>query len=454
MLWVAGIGASAGGLEASQRLLAHLPNTGYLACVIANHQAVDGHTEILVRQLGLVALGWEVTVAQDGEPVLPGKVYVVPAGQDAKMVSGRLVLQAPDASNLSSPSVNVLLASIALECGPQGVGVILSGTGSDGVAGCRALRERGGSTFAQSDARFEGMPRAAQAASVADQFLPAHLIAARLTHLGQPPEPAREVGLHDLLDLVLRHTGHDFSGYKPETLSRRAQARMTKLGIGSLAQYLEHMRLHLAEAKFLQEHFLVSLSSFFRDPECFDALRGPLEAALHDKETLSIWTPACASGEEPYSLAILAKELLGSRKVTVRVLASDLNPDALALAERGLYPETAVKHLEPALLARHFERTGQQYRVREGLRAMCTFRCQDVIRTDAPHDLDLISCRNLLIYFRSELQGQLIRKFHQALLPEGLLFIGPAETLGPQGHSLFRPVDALHRIFRRRPGPG
>jgi chemotaxis protein methyltransferase CheR/two-component system CheB/CheR fusion protein len=441
-------------LEASQRLLTHLPNTGRLACVVANHQAVDGHTEILVRQLGLVAAGWEVKVAENGEPVLPGKVYVIPAGQDGKLVAGRLVLQAPDAANLSSPSVNLLLASIAVEFGPQGIGVILSGTGSDGVAGCRALRGRGGSTFAQSDARFEGMPRAVEAALVVGQILPAHLIAGHLARLGQPSEPPSEIGLPDLVDLVLRHTGHDFSGYKPETLSRRAQARMAKLDIGSLAQYLDHLRRHPVEVKILQEHFLVSLSSFFRDQESFDALRGPLEAALRDKETVSIWTPACASGEESYSLAILTKELLSPRKVTVKVLASDLNPEALAQAERGLYPETAVKHLQPDLVARHFQRTGQQYQVNEELRAMCTFRCQDVIRTDAPHDLDLISCRNLLIYFRSELQNQLIRKFHQALLPEGLLFIGPAETLGPQGHSLFRPLDVQHRIYRRRPGPG
>jgi chemotaxis protein methyltransferase CheR/two-component system CheB/CheR fusion protein len=253
---------------------------------------------------------------------------------------------------------------------------------------------------------------------------------------------------------VVRHTGHDFSGYKPETLSRRAQARMARLGIGSLNDYLDHATRHPAEVKTLQQHFLVSLSSFFRDPESFAALRGHLQAALGDKDTFSIWTPGCASGEETYSLAILVKELAGPRQVDIRVTASDLNAEALATAQQGVYPQAAVAALDPGLVSRYFERTGQEYRVREVLQAMCTFRCQDVIRCPAPPDQDLISCRNLLIYLRGQLQGQLIQKFYQALRQDGLLFIGPAETLAPQGNTLFRHLDAQHRIYRRRPGPG
>ncbi len=452
MIWVVGIGASAGGLEANRRLLTHLTNTGQVACVIANHQAVDGHTQILVRQLSLAAPEWRVREAQDGDPLLPGEISIIPAGQEGTIVNGRMILRARPAHQISSPSVNSLFCSIAKDHGPKAVGVILSGTGSDGVVGCRAIRSGGGLVFAQNDADFQGMPSAAEAASVVDHILSAHEIALRLGDLSGPrARPWTEPRLEDLIDLVRCHTGHDFSGYKPETLARRTLARRNKLGIGSLGDYLDYARAHPEEVKILQKQFLVSLSSFFRDPECFDSLRGILESALRVEEQVSIWTPGCASGEEPYTLAMLVMELDKQAGAKVRVLGSDLNSEAVALAQRGLYSPLSVKALQPGLVQRYFDHTGEQYRVVERLREVCSFRCQDVIRCEAPRDLNLISCRNLLIYLGAELQGELIRKFHKALAPDGILFIGPAETLGPLGTSLFHTLDNQHRIYRRRP---
>lgn len=449
-LYLAGIGASAGGLDAVRALLAHLPHTRKVAYVVAQHQAADFNAQKLV-DLVQPNCPLRVEVARAGHPLTPDCVYWLPAGQDGR-VDGNILLLSPG-SSLSKPSVDLLLQSVATNFGSRSLGVVLSGAGGDGVVGCRAIQAAGGLTMAQSpaSARFPGMPEAAIQAGVVDRVLEPErmgaLLVQRLSDREVPP------GMATVLDLVQRATGVDFRGYKEETLQRRLQRRLSGLKLPGLEAYLELVRRKPEELGHLQQDFLVSLSGFFRDAECFAALAGELKSWLtHHRGTVRVWVPACATGEEPYSLAMLLVELLGAEQASQRctVDACDLNGQALEVARRGIYSAEALEKLDPARRQRHFTGTGNGYRVSELLRSMCRFQQQDVLTAPIPDRLDLISCRNLLIYLQSGLQGELLRRFRNGLRPGGLLFLAPVETTGTVGATLFTPVDKQHRLYRRR----
>ena len=451
-LFLAGIGASAGGLEAVRALLSHLPLTRKVAYVVAQHQAADFNAQKLV-DLVQPNCPLQVEVARSGRPLLPDHVYWLPAGQDGR-VDGKVLLLAPGAG-LSKPSVDFLLQSLATNFGSRSLGVILSGAGGDGVLGCRAIQAAGGLTMVQSPdtARFPGMPTAAIQAGVVDRVLDPEkmgpLLLQRLNDREVPP------GMATLLELVQRATGVDFRGYKEETLQRRLQRRLNGLKLPGLEAYFELVRRRPEELSQLQQDFLVSLSGFFRDPECFAALTGELKAwLLHHRGPVRVWVPACATGEEVYSLAMLLVEMLGAEQASQRcsLEACDLNAVALETARRGIYSSEAVSKLEPGRLQRHFVSTGNGYRVSELLRSMCRFQQQDVLTAPIPDRLDLISCRNLLIYLQSGLQGELLRRFRNSLRPGGLLFLAPSETTGTVGATLFTPVDKQHRLYRSRGG--
>lgn len=479
-LHIAGIGASAGGLEAMLPMFAKMRPTGRIAYVVAQHMAHDGHSDLVVRLINRES-ALPVVLAQDGESLEADKVYVIPSGKDGIVNGAILKLCDPSPSNLSTPSVNTLFTSIADSSRHNAIGIVLSGTGSDGVAGCRALRSHGGLTIAQepSEAKFNGMPSAAINAHLVDQILPVEGIGAALAELfpdflaPQPPKaplppplPAarsennvstdEQEELEPLLRLVHQATGIDFSSYKEETLLRRLDKRKSTLGITSASQYRELVRRQPEELHTLQHLFLISLSSFFRDRSAFRELERALAGLVAGKaqnEPIRVWVPGCASGEESYTLAILLYELLGEQRSShpVQITATDLNPEALELAQAGVYRQTAFREMEAALLARYFIAKGQHFEVCPALREAVEFEKRDVL-TGPPTGpgLDLISCRNLLIYMKSHLQDQLIIAFHRALRPQGLLFIGLSESLSFVGNSLFTPIDNYHRLFRRR----
>jgi chemotaxis protein methyltransferase CheR/two-component system CheB/CheR fusion protein len=254
-----------------------------------------------------------------------------------------------------------------------------------------------------------------------------------------------------LIPLVHKATGIDFSSYKEETLLRRLERRMATLGIASSDDYLALVRRKPEELRTLQHLFLVSMSSFFRDHESFQVLKMSLAKLVAGKtatETIRVWVPGCASGEEPLTLAILLKELAGS--CPIEITATDLNPEALNMAREAVYRQTAFKEMDGALRDRYFTPVGQHYSVQPALLSCIRYEQRDVLGGTPPADLDLVSCRNLLIYMKSHLQDKLIKIFHQALRPQGLLFIGPSESLSFVGNALFAPVDHYHRLFRRR----
>lgn len=442
-LYVAGIGASAGGLEALEQLLAHLPPTGRVAYVIAQHMAPDGHAELVARLLERRS-ELQVSLASDGEELVGDRVYLLPAGGDGVVCGDRLQLQAAAPDSLSRPSVDVLFDSLARQYGGSAIGIVLSGTGSDGVRGCRSIRAGGGLCLAQEprSARHSGMPLACLEAGVASEALLPQQMGARVAGLFSLPLPEptpAEPALGSLVRELREKTGLDFTRYKPETLTRRLNKRVADLGLASVAAYLARLAETPAEWHALGQLFLVSMSSFFRDRESFAALADAVPGT-----DLRIWVPGCASGEECYSLAILFEGRVSE------ILGTDLNEPCLEAARAGLYAESALAELEPQLRERYLVRREQLYEVRADLRQKCRFTKQDLVRGEAPQNLDLISCRNLFIYLNSDLQTELLGRFHAALRPGGVLFLGPSETLGPAGVALFRTVQAEHKIFRCR----
>jgi chemotaxis protein methyltransferase CheR/two-component system CheB/CheR fusion protein len=345
-----------------------------------------------------------------------------------------------------------------MDCKSRGIGIILSGTGSDGTSGCRAIRSQGGMTFAQDPmtAAYGGMPSFAMAAGAIDQVshqsdLPAQILARLSRQKAVPATPA----LEEILRLVMLSTGTDFSGYKEETLLRRLEQRKSALKIPSTENYLLHLRQYPAELINLQHAFLVSLSSFFRDRASFQTLRQELQRVAQHKESggaIRIWVPGCASGEEVYTLAIILAEILADRiqDFEISLTGTDLNPEALARAGAGIYEPRAFKEMDASFLERYFYPQEKSWQVKSWLRNMCRFECCDVLRHAPLQELDLISCRNLLIYLKTDTQEQLLQKFHDYLLPHGLLFLGQSESVSISGKAPFVPVHGYYRIFSRR----
>lgn len=495
---VAGIGASAGGLEALLQLFAHMQATGRVSYVVAQHMAKDGHDELVVRLMQRESV-LPVVLATDGIRLQADTVYVIPSGQDGHVREDKavansdapvLALSEPHVSHVSTPSANALMRSIAAVCGRSSVGIVLSGTGTDGAQGCAAIRAAGGLTLAQdpAQAKFNGMPQSAVDTRMVDQVLTAErmgeVLAARFPGKPAPgwnpggrvtappasvspsvPNPAVSTAeapldpalqeLQQLLRQVHTATGIDFSSYKEDTLLRRLVKRKEVVGAESAQDYQALIRRDATELHTLQHLFLVSVSSFFRDAESFSALQkglAELVARKPQNTPIRVWVPGCASGEEAYTLAILLQELTETTAPAcpVHIIATDLNPEALEVARAGVYRSAAFKEMDVGLRQRYFTAKGQEFEVRPALRQQVQFEQRNVL-SGAPGDgLDLVSCRNLLIYMKSHLQDQLIKTFHSALRPQGLLFIGQSESLSFVGNSLFHPVDPYHRLFRKR----
>jgi chemotaxis protein methyltransferase CheR/two-component system CheB/CheR fusion protein len=483
MMHVAGVGASAGGLEAMLAMFSGMQATGHIRYVVAQHMAKDGHDELVVRLIQRSS-ALPVCLATHGVRMLSDTVYVIPSGKDGKVQDDALHLCEPAPENISTPSVNVLLQSIARNCRSSAIGIVLSGTGTDGASGCRAIKAAGGITFAQDpqEAKFDGMPQAAIDSRSVDQVMPAQQIAATIGSLfpGQPaPEwrppnnaavvaaaprpPMRKPEVVDpaqkelqtLLRQVREATGIDFSSYKEDTLLRRLDKRKTLQGATSAEAYQNLVQRNPSELHALQQLFLVSVSSFFRDRASFAALQDAMTNLFkHRPESrpVQVWVPGCASGEEVYTLAILLTELLKGTQPqrAIRITGTDLNPQALEAAQTGVYRVTAFKEMPAALLSRYFQPRGADFEVSSEMKAHVHFERRDVL-TGSPGDaLDLVSCRNLLIYMKSPLQDRLMKIFHEALCPHGMLFIGQSESLSLAGNAMFSPIDYYHRLFRKR----
>ena len=474
--YVVGIGASAGGLEAVIELLGALPARTGIACIVVQH--LDPHHESLLPEILAKKAAVPVSVPLDAEIVQPDHVYIIPPDATLTVVEGRFHLTQRPPFERHLP-VDALFSSLAVAYGDRAIGVVLSGGDSDGSLGIQAIKHDGGIVFAQrpESARFPNMPRHAIDTGCVDHVLSPIEIAHELERLSQEssiqsatPEPrlasmpdAETRGDEALLRFVFRRLreshGLDFTHYKRSTLRRRLARRMTLRRIESLEKYCTLLDGDPEEMAALHQDFLIRVTEFFRDPGSFEALRREIFPAIREVwdagQPIRIWVPGCSTGEEVYSIVIELLEFLGGRVVAseAQIFGTDVSEAALEKARAGVYLTNVMRDVSSERLQRFFEKHDDGYRIVKEVRDLCVFARQDVTRDPPFSRLDLVSCRNLLIYLDEVAQRRMLQAFHFALRPQGTLIIGPAESVG-QSSELFEQIDKRYRIYRRRPGSG
>jgi len=454
---IVAFGASAGGLQAMRPILRLLEPNGRTAYVVAQHMSTI-HSSHLVELLGHQTK-LTVVVAGDGAPLKADWVYVTPPGTDIRVQNDLLQLTSPSPSALIFPSIDELFVSVAAAFRERAVGVILSGSGFDGVAGAKAIQATGGLVMVQTpdEAVQGGMPEAALRAGVADMYGTCdELVAwlnARNEAAAEKVELSSSAAFTKLLQLVSETTHVDLEQYKEGTLRRRTRKRYLSLGLASDSEYLDYVRSHPDELPHLQQQFLISVTEFFRDFEEFRALSSALARLLEDKvegDFVRVWVPACATGEEAYSIAILLCEILGERieSFKVRVFATDIDAAALQFARAGIYPDHELASLDASRRARFFVPEDKTWRVTPKVRAMCVFSTHDVTGHPPFINMDVVSCRNLLIYLKPTQQDELLEIFRYSLNTNGVLMLGKSESVGLNS-SLFTAIDTMHKLYRR-----
>lgn len=464
---VVGIGASAGGLAAFKSFLAHVPSDTGMAFVLVQH--LDPNHKSLLVELLEPSSPISVVAARDGLEVKPNCVFVIPPDATLTIKDGILQLATPAPAREHRRPIDTFFMSLAEDCDESAIGIVLSGVGSDGTNGIRSIKERGGFTLAQAEfdaTALQGMPSSAAATGLVDHVLPVEAMPAKLIdhrkHLIEIAEKKDENGnrrdiqehLAKITALLHARSSHDFSGYKDATLTRRVQRRMQVLRIERAADYAERLKTDQREVEALFQELLIGVTQFFRDPETFDALKAmvvmPLLAAKRENEPVRVWVAGCSTGEEVYSLAILFKEALhelgGASRVTI--FGTDIDAGAVVTARAGRYREFPAGLSSPRL-ERWFMKNGENYFPVPEIRDMCVFSTHSLVKDPPFSRLDLISCRNVLIYLDEDLQDRVMRTFHYALLPGGYLFLGTAESV-TRNARLFRALDKKHRVMQRR----
>jgi two-component system CheB/CheR fusion protein len=468
---IVAIGASAGGVEALTELMTHLPADTGLAFVLIQHLDPKHHsilTELLGRKTSMA-----VTEVSDGVPVAPNHVYVIPPNASMTISDHTLHLGPREESHGAHMSVDHFMRSLAEQKGNRAIGVILSGSGSDGTLGMGEIQAHGGVTFAQNEetAKYDGMPRSAVAAGYVDYILAPRGIAKELGRIARHPylerhskpegaeeaNPVPGTGLNTIFQILRRATGVDFTHYRQTTILRRIERRMVVHKIHKLGEYVKYVQNNPVEVKALYQDMLINVTSFFRGPRVFDALKTTVFPAmlknLSREGGIRIWTPGCASGEETYSVAIALLEFLGAKasQIPIQFFGTDVSEASVVRARNGVYPENIQSDVSPERQRRFFTKAEGGYRVSKVIRDLCIFAQHNVLNDPPFSRMDLICCRNLLIYLEPVLQGKVISLFHYALRPSGFLMLGSSEGLGATT-GLFAVEDRSHKIFSRKIG--
>ena len=456
---VIGIGASAGGLEAFEQFFRKVPPDSGMAFVLVSHLD-PSHTSILTEILQRTTT-MPVVEAQDQMKVVPNSVYAIPPNRDMAIFHGALQLSVPDQPRGQRMPIDAFLRSLAEDQGEQAIGIILSGTGTDGTLGLRAILGAGGVSLVQepTTAKYDGMPTSAINAGYATHILPVEKMPEALVSgiraLNQLPAAPAVVtsGLNRILMQLRSATGHDFTQYKKSTIGRRIERRMSMHDIEDKEVYARYLKEHPAEAQALFKELLINVTNFFRDSEAFDALKHDilpqLFAGKPEDYVFRVWVAGCASGEEAYSIAILLHEYMDEahREFKILLYATDLDDDAIAVARAGIYPPNIAQDVSPERLRRFFVKEDAGYRVKKNIREMVVFAIQNVIKDPPFTRLDLLSCRNLMIYLEPEIQNRLIPAFHYALKPGGVLFLSPSESIASHP-DLFTPLNRKWKFYR------
>ena len=463
--FIIGIGASAGGLEALSQLFPNLPKNLGLTYVVVQHlsptyrsmmaQLLSRETTMLVRDI------------EDGTKPEPNTVYITPPNRNVTLNGGCFRLVVPAKESLPKPSVNLFFASLAEEAAESCIGIILSGTGSDGAHGIHAIKAAGGFTFSQdpTTAKYNGMPQSAIDTGSVDWILPPENMGTEIALIvqnhGRIPMATQAANapatLKTLLARVRGRTKVDFSQYKEPTLwrriERRIERRMAANHVGTLPDYLALADEHPGELDKLCKDILISVTSFFRDTEAFAGLEKVVAAIIANKqlgEDIRVWVAGCATGEEAYSLAILFAERLGNAfdQYRIQIFATDIDLEAMGRARRGVFAATSLAHMDRDRIRAHFTPHGDRYEINKNIRDVVIFARQDLVQDPPFLRLDLVTCRNVLIYFQSELQARLLAVFHYALNPGGYMFLGKSESVFQQ-EGLFETFDKEARLFKR-----
>ncbi|MEO5364871.1 MAG: PAS domain S-box protein [Magnetococcus sp. WYHC-3] len=457
-----GIGASAGGLEAIQAFFQNMPATSGLAFVVVQHLSPDYKSlmyELLSKQTSMV-----VKRITDGMPVEADTVYLIPPKKNVKIFHGRLLLTDQDHTLGINLPIDIFLTSLAEDQGVSAVGIILSGAGSDGTRGIKTLKEKGGMVMVQeeSTAKFDSMPKSALATNLPDFVLPPEEMPRQLLAFVKHPYASREriadkltekgSGLTRIFSLLRENSSIDFTFYKPTTVMRRIERRMTVNQYEDLDDYVRYLEANPREQTVLFRELLIGVTSFFRDPQAFQLLREKYIPDLVQNnlgKQLRVWVAGCSTGEEAYSLAILFMEAIQreSAAVDVKIFATDVDQDAIFRASQGHYPESIAADVPPVLLNKYFLHKGDSYHIIRQIREMVVFAQHNIIKDPPFTNINLVTCRNMLIYLQPVLQQKVMEGFNFSLSTDGLLFLGTSETPGEmEGY-----FDALHpkwKIYR------
>lgn len=458
---IAGIGASAGGLEAFEQFFCHVLVNSGVAFVLVSH--LDPNHDSLLTEILQRTTSIPIVEAQDQMLVEPNHVYVIPPNRDIEIFHGALQLSLPKELRGHRLPIDVFLSSLAEDQKTKAVGIILSGTGTDGTLGCGAIIAAGGITLVQepSTAKYDGMPCSVIAAGYATHILSVNTMPEALGAIFSKknipieavPIPIATSGMNRILMQLRMLTGHDFSLYKKSTIGRRIVRRMLQNNIEDTDTYARYLKENPAETRLLFKELLINVTSFFRDAEAFDILKRDILPELckgkSDDYVFRAWVAGCSTGEEAYSIAILLHELMEvtHQVFKVQIYSTDLAEDAITMARAGIYPANIAEDVSPERLRRYFIKEDNCYRIKKEIREMIVFAIQNVIKDPPFTKLDLLSCRNLMIYLEPELQNRLLPSFHYALKPRGVLFLSPSESIGNH-FDLFLALNRKWKFYR------
>lgn len=459
--FIIGIGASAGGMEAIHELFDYTP-TDAVSYVIVQHLSPDHKSfmkELLAKHSKL-----KISVAESGMEVVSNRVYVLPEGKNMTIAGGRLILKDRQGSTPNS-AIDIFFNSLAEDLGNKSVAIVLSGNGADGTKGIEAIKKVGGMVIVQDpkSTAYKSMPSSAIDSGYYDHILAPKMIPLQIVkyikqktlvdNFSHPLSEDNEEALLEINNLIKTHTPLDFSEYKRPTIIRRITRRIVANNAETIGDYIKILKTNPAEIDILSKEFLISVTNFFRDPEAFDVIaKRVIPEIIENKllvDVLKIWVIGCATGEEAYSLAILIKEHLieVNKDIEVKIFASDIDKEALAKASKGCYPKSISKVVSEGRLNNFFTKVGDEYKVRDNIRKMIIFAEHDIIHQPPYGKIDLISCRNLMIYFNPNLQQMIFGTLNYCLNTEGYLFLGPSEGLGRQKNS-FKEINKKWKIYK------
>lgn len=461
---IIGIGASAGGLEAFEQFFRNVPENNAMAFILIPHLA-PGHPSILTEILQRTTK-MPVVEAQDQMVIEPDHVYVIPPNRDMAIFHGTLQLSTPEVARGMRMHIDFFFRSLAEDQTEKAIGIILSGTGTDGTLGLRAILGNGGVSFVQepSTAKYDGMPTNAVNNGLGTYVLPVEKMPQQLmqyvkTLLCQiikprPQMPPEMRALNKIIMLIRSRTGHDFALYKKTTILRRIEQRMTTHAIENMDSYSHYLHEHSSEVVLLFKDFLINVTSFFRDNETFEMLKTDILPRLFankpENYVFRIWVAGCSTGEEAYSIVILFREYMdeSGHEFKVQIYATDIDDDAIAKARSGYYPPNIALDVTPKRLRKFFIKEDSGFRIRKDIREMVIFAIHNVIKDPPFTKLDMVSCRNLLIYLEPELQKRVITICHYAIKPGGILFLSPSESIG--SNELFIPLNNKWKFFEAK----